>query len=65
MSEWIEWTGGECPVEKNQRVDVRYRTGQEAYYQIACGFFWTGFDEDGSEHPADIIAYRVVKEKEA
>ena len=26
---WIEWKGGECPVEAGTLVDVRYRDGEE------------------------------------
>ena len=63
---WIEWGGGECPVEKGTLVDVRYRDGQEMSAlpanDIAIGMrdasyaFW---HNDGNLN--DIIAYRLHK----
>ena len=29
-NDWIEWTGGDCPVAKGTLVDVKYRDGVEA-----------------------------------
>ncbi|MFJ3047029.1 hypothetical protein ACIPEN_14455 [Herbaspirillum chlorophenolicum] len=58
MSEWIEWKGGECPVEANELVDFKFRDGEE-YQAHAWFFLWEHvFGED------DIIAYRIIKEKE-
>ncbi len=63
---WIEWGGGECPVETGKRVDVRYRDGKESYslpaneespgWRDAGPDFWKN---DGFGN--DIIAYRIVK----
>lgn len=51
---WIKWSGGECPVNQLQKVDVMLRCGKfnmaEAYR-----FEWDCRDAD-----TDIIAYRVV-----
>jgi hypothetical protein len=33
--EWIEWNGGECPVQKGTLVDVRYKDGQETFGVMA------------------------------
>lgn len=59
MSEWIEWAGGECPADSETYVDVRFAHGGEI--SGPAGFWeWAHeFSED------NIIAYRVVKEKEA
>ena len=63
---WIEWVGGECPVETGVLVDVRYRDGQELSAlpakskptgeRDASRAFW---HNDGNLN--DIIAYRLHK----
>ena len=64
---WIEWGGGECPVEKGTLVDVRYRNGKENHHVGAgLSFCDTGsnpdlnaedWSKDGTS--SDIIAYRL------
>lgn len=63
---WIEWGGGECPVEEGTLVDVRYRDGQELSTLPAKGKPEGGRDasrafwhNDGNLN--DIIAYRLHK----
>lgn len=61
MSEWIEWSGGGCPVEPQLRVEAKFRNPN--YYpftQAACDWDWSH-----ENHPADIIAYRIRGEQEA
>ena len=63
---WIEWGGGECPVEEGTLVDVRYRDGQElsalpandiaTSSRDASHAFWRN---DGNQN--NIIAYRPHK----
>jgi len=59
---WIEWKGGECPVEKGTLVDVIWRSGIErvgvkALHIGGAGHqFWVA---DGMVN--DIIAYRLHK----
>ena len=57
MSEWIEWKGGECPVEQGVVVDVMFVGGGEDY-DSAGNYIW---------HPLgtkwDIAAYRVRGQK--
>lgn len=52
--EWHEWHGGECPVG---HVDVQYVT--------RCGYKLSRRAEhlewDHSDHPGDIIRFRVIK----
>lgn len=60
---WIEWGGGECPVEKGTLVDVKHRDGEVYQNKPAIGdnnVCWshTGFH-------GDIIAYRLHKPSEA
>ena len=63
---WIEWKGGECPVEKGALVDVIWRDGTErvgvkALHIGGAGHkFWVA---DGMVN--DIIAYRLHKPAEA
>lgn len=60
---WIEWGGGECPVEEGVLVDVKHRDGEVYQNKPAIGdnnVCWshTGFH-------GDIIAYRLHKPSEA
>lgn len=60
---WIEWGGGECPVEKGTLIDVKHRDGEVYQNKPAIGdnnVCWshTGFH-------GDIIAYRLHKPSEA
>ncbi len=56
QSEWIEWAGGECPVEAYETVEVRRRSGT-VHKGRAYGFFWRHVTVAPAQ---DIIAYRVV-----
>lgn len=53
--DWVEWCGGDQPVEDCTKVEIRTRNGDE----------WEGYaniwqwSHNGSEY--DIVAYRVVK----
>lgn len=63
---WIDWGGGECPVEEGVLVDVRLRNGNTfeglaALVESRATLpFWLS-DDAG----ADIIAYRLHKPQEA
>lgn len=72
MSEWIEWNGGECPVGKGTRVDVKLRNGIEGFNKPAgywnCGHgagVATAFDWRHNEVDSDIVAYRLHQTKES
>jgi len=52
--DWIEWHGGECPVDRNVRADIRLSNGDTETGVLARSFFW-GRAYLGS----DIIAYRL------
>lgn len=56
---WIEWSGGPCPVNDEQLVDIRYRDGTLFTDSEASDFRWCR--SPLSEFPHDIIAYRVVE----
>ena len=51
---WIEWHGGECPVEKGTLVDARYRADDPSSRELADDLRWIHIDMGG-----DIIAYRI------
>ena len=53
---WIEWGGGERPVEEGALVDVRFRDGDDDRNIEAIDLLWN--HENWS---ADIIAYRLHK----
>lgn len=55
MTEWTDWPGGECPVDGDAVVEVRYRAGI-AERGGASEFRWSHW-LDGS---GDIVAYRVL-----
>lgn len=69
---WIEWGGGECPVEKGTLVDVRYRNGEENHHVGAgLSFCDTGSNPDlcaedwsKDDTSSDIIAYRLHQPQE-
>lgn len=54
---WIEWRGGNCPVDPGMQVEVMYRSGATAM-AFGVSFDW---DHHGQERGNDIIAYRVVR----
>lgn len=57
--DWIEWDGGECPVDPDTRVDVRFRSGYIEYNDGAGELPW---DHGGTFGTAgDIVAYRVCE----
>lgn len=59
MSEWIEWKGGEQPMEDSMNVKIRWRSGFEPGSGPA--YVWSWSHQNG---PYDIIAYRIIKEGE-
>lgn len=58
---WIEWAGGECPVDGDAIVEVRYRkTNPYQFNNDRAGdFTWSHHGIDG-----DIIAYRLQQPHE-
>lgn len=59
---WIDWHGGECPVDSDVIVEVKYRkTNPYQFNNDRAGdFTWSHHGIDG-----DIIAYRLVQPHEA
>lgn len=67
---WIEWHGGECPVDKGALVDVRYRDGVDGMAMPALTFNIVREDWrvcvnwKHENNPGDIIAYRIHQPKQ-
>lgn len=74
-NDWIDWTGGECPVPADSLVQAKTRSGStyEALAGVFSGFLGGGGDwwshtenRPKIKYPTenvrddDIIAYRVV-----
>lgn len=77
---WIEWCGGECPVDRGTMVDVKYRCGE---YNIGVtslmskgddgfmsgleykGMLRSATDWSHDSHEMDIIAYRLHNPEQA
>ncbi len=60
---WIEWNGGECPVELDSYVECKLRNGREQI-ELASKFRWWWVYERpdcGIDKAYDIISYRIVK----
>lgn len=55
--EWIEWAGGECPLNDSVRHSIRKRDGWQSAPDISAAD-WYGWRHNGSS--ADIVAYRVL-----
>jgi hypothetical protein len=54
---WIEWHGGECPVGRDVRVDIKTRASGHIYSGDLGGeYYW-----HQSGRPNDIIAYRIAR----
>lgn len=55
---WIQWAGGECPVDGDAIVEVRYRKSNPYQFNNdrAGDFTWSHHGIDG-----DIIAYRLCQ----
>ena len=53
---WIEWKGGECPVDGNEIIDIRYPESREEFGAKAKFRRWNHARDKG-----DIIAYRLHK----
>jgi hypothetical protein len=59
---WIEWSGGECPLEPGIRYERRYRGGREQFAHVHKDPEWNDdiWAHDPTDPHRDIIAYRVV-----
>ena len=51
---WIEWGGGECPVDSSCLVDLKFRNGATEFGYSASAYYW-----ENANLNTDIIAYRL------
>lgn len=58
---WIDWHGGECPVDSDEIVEVKFRKPCPLHFSNdrAGDFVWSHHGSNG-----DIIAYRIVNPHE-
>lgn len=61
---WIDWAGGECPVDGETLVEVKYRNGTIKNPEPAKFYIWTNGYGSCSTTDADIIAYRLHQTQE-
>lgn len=57
---WIEWHGGECPVDEGVNVDLKWSDGFEPKAAKPRSFRWQHLDSH-----ANIIAYRLHKPEQS
>ena len=58
---WIDWAGGECPVEPGTRVHIKARDGFNVVKLISGDEPEVEWEHRPDNHPEwDIVAYRVV-----
>ena len=55
---WITWSGGDCPVDGDEIVDVELLSGDKHEGHLARMCCWQWTDPESDQH---IIAYRVVE----
>ena len=58
MTDWIEWSGGYCPLPRY--VEVRYRDGSEQRLLIGSISDHSDWLHIASDPSGDIVAYRLV-----
>lgn len=66
--EWIEWSGGKCPVDRGTLVDVKTRDGAYGTFLFAGSDLYLPESEGGAiaedwSHDGsggDIVSYRLV-----
>ena len=55
---WIRWDGGECPVNPDQKVMVKFKDGiQEESIARDFIFVWRHYYDDNN-----IIAYKIIED---
>lgn len=54
-SGWIEWRGGECPLNAGDLVDVKWLDGSVSFTRTVGDVEWSGLGKSRS-----ITAYRIV-----
>lgn len=55
-NKWIPWSGGNCPVDPETKINVKLANGSTYKNELARNFFWK-YDCD----TGNIISYKVVE----
>jgi hypothetical protein len=50
---WLEWNGGDCPLDADAVLDIKMRDGETELNQRAGWYYWVHNNDDG-----DIVSYR-------
>lgn len=53
---WTAWTGGQCPIDEGEYIEVMYRN-DESEYGYACNYDWQWMEDDADN---DIVSYRIL-----
>ena len=61
-SGWIKWNGGECPVAADVIVQCMMRGGEDVGFWHMAELKGGEWDWSHTNHPGDIVSYRVVEE---
>ena len=57
VSNFVEWIGGECPVNANQLIVAKLRSGEINEPEYAGLYAWEHSELDGKH---DIVAYSLA-----
>lgn len=60
MNEWIEWTGGKCPVSGDDEVEIQFRFGQIATFRASDLRWEHATPQNGLHAHYDTIRYRLA-----
>jgi hypothetical protein len=56
---WIEWPGGECPVEDGPTYEIEFGDGERRFDSEPSAYDWSA--EPGCSRKNCVIAYRIHK----
>lgn len=57
---WINWTGGECPLDETVIVaEVLLRSGHKIFDVAASVLDWSHHTDTSPRHRFDVVAYRM------
>lgn len=59
MTDWIDHNGGECPVDEQTSVQVRFRDGIVCHACQSFAFTWVHAGK-----ASDIVAYRIADKEQ-
>ena len=60
-AEWTPWAGGECPLPKGAKHEVKFRNGFTDVDDEPETWNWEHHPKGDQNHVGDIIAYRLAR----